>query len=164
MGTPGVNTEASHKIMCEVLSVGTHYTGGPGEIEAEFSGWSKSLSYIRRLRAAGVHRVSTRLFQVGGFLLGLKNEVTKENTAFSVMLGHIPERRIGVTQAGRISLLPKLCEVGDHVMIFKGGRVPVILRPQGNGGVKVVGEAHVYGIMDGEAVGPEVIWTELWVN
>ena len=160
----GGSTEACSKVLCEVLSVGTQYPGGPAETEAEFAKWSKSLSWIRNLRAGGVHRMSTRLFQVTGLLLGVGAEFTKESTTFSGVLGHTPERRMGVTRAGRICLLPKLSEEGDQVVILKGGRVPVVLRPKGDGCVQVVGEAYVHGIMDGEVVGPEVCWTDLWIS
>ena len=64
-------------------------------------------------------------------------------------------RRFRRTQRGRIGLLPELGESGDLVAVLTGGRVPIILKPQKDGYLTVVGDANVRGIMDGEAM-PDV--------
>ncbi|RYO79649.1 hypothetical protein DL764_010003 [Monosporascus ibericus] len=46
---------------------------------------------------------------------------------------------------------PRAVENGDQVWILSGAKVPVILRPTNEGRWKVVGEAYVHGIMQGEA-------------
>jgi hypothetical protein len=71
-------------------------------------------------------------------------------------------RRGAVTRGGSIGLVPINARVGDVVAVFTGGRVPIILRPEA-GHFNVVGDAYVYGIMDGEAMQDvkELEWIEL---
>jgi hypothetical protein len=71
-------------------------------------------------------------------------------------------RRGAVTRGGSIDLVPINARVGDVVAVFTGGRVPIILRPEA-GHFNVVGDADVYGIMDGEAIQDfkELEWIEL---
>ncbi|KAM7211973.1 Heterokaryon incompatibility protein (HET) domain containing protein [Rhypophila decipiens] len=153
-------TDTCDKIMCEILSVGTQFPGGPAETAEQFAQWRKSMWYIRKMKASKLDRVSKGLFQASSFIMGLKTEITKQNNAFTFMLRHCQERRMGVTQLGRMALFPKMTEQGDQVVILKGGRVPLVLRAKGNGYVELVGEAYVHGIMDGEAVNEHVRWSD----
>ena len=60
-----------------------------------------------------------------------------------------------VTENGRLGLGPHCIQHGDVVFLLRGAQVPVILRHeygQGGGTYRIVGEAYVLGIMDGEAV------------
>jgi len=59
-----------------------------------------------------------------------------------------------VTQLGNysVALSPGATRPGDMVCILFGLKVPIILRPNGEGAYQVVGECYVPGIMYGEAV------------
>ncbi|KAM7189290.1 Heterokaryon incompatibility protein (HET) domain containing protein [Naviculisporaceae sp. PSN 640] len=64
-----------------------------------------------------------------------------------------------VGDKGYIGLIPQLSERGDVIAIFRGARFPYVLRKKRSGryrysgkGYELVGEAYVYGIMDGEYV------------
>ena len=61
-------------------------------------------------------------------------------------------RRLFVTKNGYIGLGSKSVQAGDNVFVFPGGMVPLILRPSEQGIYRLVGEAYVHGIMNGEAV------------
>ena len=66
------------------------------------------------------------------------------------------ERRLGRGENGFLALLPAATEVRDKVVLVKGGRVPLVLRGDGSGqGYRLIGEAYVEGIMDGEAFDEE---------
>lgn len=54
--------------------------------------------------------------------------------------------------SNRIGLGPIEAQVGDSVCIFRGAGVPYVVRRQATGKCKLVGEAYVDGVMDGEAV------------
>jgi len=58
-------------------------------------------------------------------------------------------RRMILTKKGYLGLVPAETEKGDLVCILLGGDMPFILRPEGSY-YKVVGEAYIHGIMDGE--------------
>ena len=74
-----------------------------------------------------------------------------------------PGRKAFFTQGGRTGLGPDVAEVGDGVYIVQGANVPMILREAGNGQYRIVGQAYVYGVMDGEAMegDPKFEWVEL---
>ncbi|KAI1748758.1 heterokaryon incompatibility protein-domain-containing protein [Xylaria castorea] len=59
-------------------------------------------------------------------------------------------RALLLTKRGYLGLGPA-CQVGDHVCILRGGEVPFILRPI-NGHFRLVGDAYIHGIMEGEGM------------
>jgi len=54
------------------------------------------------------------------------------------------------TENGRMGLAPLSARLGDEIWNLKGAKIPFILRPQPDGGFKLIGEAYVHGIMQGE--------------
>ncbi|KAL8945460.1 MAG: hypothetical protein Q9211_000025 [Gyalolechia sp. 1 TL-2023] len=54
------------------------------------------------------------------------------------------------SQGGRPGLAPRNARAGDIICLFHGGNVPFILRPGESGRYTFIGEAYVYGIMQGE--------------
>lgn len=61
-------------------------------------------------------------------------------------------RRLGRAANGYLCLVPANAEVGDKVVLARGGRVPLVMREQGGTGYwRLVGEAYIQGIMDGQA-------------
>lgn len=51
-----------------------------------------------------------------------------------------------------VGLAPSGAEVGDVVCVIRGAQAPFVLRPDGRGRYRVVGEAYVDGIMFGESL------------
>ncbi|KAF5979312.1 heterokaryon incompatibility protein [Fusarium coicis] len=68
--------------------------------------------------------------------------------AFALMRMHT--RRVFMTSTGFVGVGPLDMQPGDEVCILLGGKVPYLLRPQGNESYTLVGEAYVHGIMHGE--------------
>jgi hypothetical protein len=58
-------------------------------------------------------------------------------------------RQFGVTTGGRVGLIPLSAKVGDDVGLFAGCRVPFVLRKFKNG-YRIMGDAYVHGVMNGE--------------
>ena len=71
--------------------------------------------------------------------------------SFMNRLGNSEDMRCIRTTNGWLGLAPKACRVGDVVALFRGGRVPLVLRANGAGKWKLVGAAYVHGVMYGEA-------------
>lgn len=67
------------------------------------------------------------------------------------------ERRLGSCEHGWLCLLPDGALKGDSVVLAEGGRVPLVLRPDGDGYYMYIGEAYIHGVMDGEAFQPELL-------
>lgn len=61
-------------------------------------------------------------------------------------------RRLVVSENGYLGIANESVRRGDHICIFLGGRMPVVLRPlQGDDAYRFVGECYVHGLMDGLA-------------
>jgi hypothetical protein len=58
-------------------------------------------------------------------------------------------RRMIKTEKGYIGLAPRLAQVGDQIGLFKGGKMPLILRPHGSNW-QLIGDSYIHGIMRGE--------------
>jgi len=60
------------------------------------------------------------------------------------------DRRMMRSKVGFIGLVPRLAIPGDRICVFEGGKVPLILRP--NGVLwELIGDSYIHGIMMGEA-------------
>ncbi|KAH8594896.1 heterokaryon incompatibility protein-domain-containing protein [Bisporella sp. PMI_857] len=98
--------------------------------------WSKPWFKIL-LVAVAVTTMKIRGYNIqelGGF---------KENTASS----HL--RRIMRTQKGYIGLVPRQAQQGDCIGLFKGGKLPLVVRQNGHLW-QLIGEAYIHGVMKGE--------------
>lgn len=62
-------------------------------------------------------------------------------------------RRIIRTRNGYIGLAPSYTRPGDWIGVFKGGKVPLVIRPDGPHWL-LIGECYIHGIMKGE------VWNE----
>lgn len=112
-----------------------------------FYSWRASLKPISDLRRWHVDRMLRPLGFVG--------YVRKTWHDFGEFLRYVEgayERRLGRGANGYLCLVPTTTEVGDKVVLAKGGRVPLVVRQDERPGYwQVVGEAYVHGIMDGQA-------------
>ncbi|ORY09664.1 hypothetical protein BCR34DRAFT_568008 [Clohesyomyces aquaticus] len=59
--------------------------------------------------------------------------------------------KFAVTRNGYAGLVPEDAQVGDQICLFHGGRVPFLVRDDGETS-KLVGECYVHGIMHGESL------------
>lgn len=72
-------------------------------------------------------------------------------SSFSLRLSHA---RFFTTDRGYAGLAPRGVQKGDKVVLFHGGAVPFLIRPNESPGgtYKLVGECYVHGIMHGEGL------------
>jgi hypothetical protein len=118
----------------------------------------------------------TRLEQLGGKLSAEKKAAISDRLALTVMGGMeesrnndrlwrrgefggtsgnesryaFADRRVIRTKEGPVGLAPSLAAPGDCVGVFGGGRLPLVLRPNGGNWLLISG-SYMHGIMDGEA-------------
>ncbi|KAL7893156.1 heterokaryon incompatibility domain-containing protein [Trichoderma sp. SZMC 28014] len=59
-------------------------------------------------------------------------------------------RRLARTKKGYLAVIPSQTVVGDHVALYKGGRMPFIVHRRGEGKKELIGPCYVHGIMYGE--------------
>ena len=111
-----------------------------------FYKWRASLKPIHDL-----HRWKPEGMLQSAGLLGYIVKSYHEFGDFARFLESSYGRRLGRAANGYLCLVPEATEVGDRVILARGGRVPLVVRDGGNGYRRLVGEAYVHGIMDGQA-------------
>lgn len=74
-----------------------------------------------------------------------------------------PNRKFFTTTKGFIGLGPRSVRPGDSVCIFSGGRVPFVLRKDGDHHC-LVGESYVHGLMEGQAIHNETEFEEILIR
>jgi hypothetical protein len=73
---------------------------------------------------------------------------------YVVLLGNFASGRQSCsTELGYFGWAPFNAKPYDKVCIFQGYPIPFILRPVDSGGFKVLGDAYLHGLMEGEAIG-----------
>jgi len=77
---------------------------------------------------------------------------SSDQMAFDLGLNLSPltDRGFIWTREGYLGLASALADVGDEIVVVKGGKVPLILRPEG-AHWRLQGDCYVRGIMNGEA-------------
>ncbi|RYO81406.1 hypothetical protein DL766_002177 [Monosporascus sp. MC13-8B] len=78
---------------------------------------------------------------------GRAGELTGE---FRSRLAALADRRVFRTARGYIGLAPALAGAGDEVVLVRGAKVPLVLRPRGEART-LQGDCYVRGVMRGEA-------------
>ncbi len=116
--------------------------------------WIASLTSMRTLLEAGI-RMLDATDSAGAayqFLPMLKSNWSTwlQNSEFTDLLDHSYNRRFAVTYKGYHCLTPPSARKSDMIAVFRGGDVPFVIREYGDDW-KLIGEAYVHGIMDGEA-------------
>jgi hypothetical protein len=69
---------------------------------------------------------------------------------YVIAMEYLHNRRPFISTEGYVGLVPAHSLPGDSICILYGAIVPFVLRRAINGEFELVGEAYVYGIMDGE--------------
>ncbi|KAK3340003.1 heterokaryon incompatibility protein-domain-containing protein [Lasiosphaeria hispida] len=132
----------------QTLCTGTMAQGGRYATSQLFYSWRASLRSIFQLRHWHVDSLLRPLAFVGYLM-----HTWREYNEFACLLEHVYERRLGRGEDGFLVLLPERAEVGDRLVLVKGGRQPLVLRGEGSAGeglYRFVGEAYIHGAMNGE--------------
>jgi len=133
---------------------------------------------LMRIAAADLYRSTTGDVEriqdegIGSFsqfyklLWGSLRHITSEDARLrstslgyqSAMLCAGRGRRPFLSSDNRVDLAPESAAVGDVITVFYGSDVPFVLRLDKNGRHRLLGEAYVHGIMDGELMAQNT-WT-----
>ncbi|OQO14644.1 hypothetical protein B0A48_00025 [Cryoendolithus antarcticus] len=120
----------------EVLTAGNNLPGGPEATRRVFEDWLGTLSPVRNLLL--VKSATTTLYKSLAFAVYLR-KTWQSFGEFSDVLDHVYNR-----------------QAGDLIVVCKGGRVPLCLRPADQVTFTLMGEAYVHGVMNGEAFDEEL--------
>ncbi|KAK8100471.1 uracil phosphoribosyltransferase-domain-containing protein [Apiospora kogelbergensis] len=132
----------------KTLCAGTYDEEDPAATEALYEKWSRSLEVLRK----NERRFGSAGYGMHPLAYLLQSSAWEEGfPEFSVYCECAIERRLAWCANGWLALLPDGARMGDRIVLAEGGRVPLVLRPDGDGYNTFVGEAYVHGIMNGEA-------------
>lgn len=134
----------------QTLCAGTYQDGDVERTKALFDEWSQSLQLIRSLFEKYPQAVEKMPSLV---LVSYWKTFWEGYSPFWPYIACAIGRRLGRAANGWLCLLPGDAEVGDRIILARGGRVPLVIRPLVgvDGCFSFVGEAYIHGIMDGEA-------------
>lgn len=122
-------------------------------------------AFLQTLSAAEIHdsarvQVELEIWEKGtSFLFGLiysafvllRNFVTaRPFLLFEIQGRYALHRSVARTEGGFLGLASHATETGDMVMICKGSSVHLIMRRCGEDEFRLIGDAYVHGIMEGE--------------
>ena len=152
--TPDEEPEDQLAVYWQTLCTGTYVaaanaSGRGRKIASQklFYSWRASLKPLYQLHRWNADRMLRPL----GFV-GYVVKTFRLFSEFTLFLEGSYGRRLGRAANGYLCLVPAAAEVGDKVILARGGRVPLVVREdRGTGYWRLVGEAYVHGIMDGEA-------------
>ncbi|KAH8779833.1 heterokaryon incompatibility protein-domain-containing protein [Diaporthe sp. PMI_573] len=132
------------------LCAGTYQDGSVGKTKALFDEWSQRLQPIRSLFENHPQAVEKMPSLV---MLSFAKAFWTGYSPFWPYISSANGRRLGRAVNGWLCLLPGETEVGDKIILARGGRVPLVIRPLTDDEecFSLVGEAYIHGIMDGEA-------------
>jgi hypothetical protein len=92
----------------------------------------------------------------------LPRKITPEQTLLRQVMAASAGKRIALSKKGQFCLVPACSQIGDRITVLLGANVPYILRPayenpaevvlEGRLKGRLIGDAYVHGIMDGEAL------------
>ena len=127
-------------------------------VQSEYQQWFVQTHYsLRILRRC--HLLRFRLVCLFATCFGIARVIILDKLkirrpleiSFINRVGSSTDNRCIRTTGGWLGLAPAACRVGDVAALFRGGKVPLVLRADGAGKWKPVGAAYVHGVMYGEA-------------
>ena len=74
-------------------------------------------------------------------------EVFPYDSAIAIWTKH---KKFCTTDGNRLGMVPHAAKEGDIICAFQGAVTPFVLRPDGSGNYRLVGECYVHGLMDGK--------------
>ncbi|KAK8034135.1 hypothetical protein PG993_009130 [Apiospora rasikravindrae] len=144
---PPDNDNDASSVYWKTLCAGTYADDDAAATEKLFRAWSRSLEVLRK----NEKRFGSLGYGVHPLAYVLSSACAEGFPEFALYCECAVERRLGWCGNGWLALLPEGARMGDRIVLAEGGRVPLVLRPDGDGYFTFVGEAYVHGIMNGEA-------------
>ena len=125
----------------EVVNSDSILTPGP-EYARSFSAWCEATRLMVEWGNTGRKNWSHDEFH------NLCVEGTLFESAFSIFS---IQRKFCTTEGKRLAMVPRAAQKGDIICAFLGAKTPFVLRPDGSGNYRLVGECYVRGLMCGES-------------
>lgn len=150
-------------VYCRTLLSGCLYGSDYDHIAAIYTWWQVTLIPFKLLFTLRLDRVwflwtfyllSGAFFWLFADIFRLRFlrkylEVSPTDGLFHKMMTNTAYRRMIRSDSGLIGLAPPLTQPEDMIVLCKGGKLPLILRPRGSDW-ELIGDCYIHGIMDGK--------------
>lgn len=131
----------------QTLCTGTYVDWNAARTETLYRHWLENIEAVRKT----VKRYGAVASKLTPLVSANNSSSWKGFSDFVRLLPGAFERRLGWATNGWLCLLPEAARPGDRIVLAEGGRVPLVVRPDGDGYHMFIGETYIQGIMDGEA-------------
>jgi hypothetical protein len=168
----GRSHEAEHRWVNDIQSlVGLHMSDYRSELHSEQMSAVWRIAVADHLHKPGLGYTRATVEDAGGYdayvqLLELSNRSTGHENYSQTrktlerqswdyrksLVNCAMQRRPICSEDGRVGIGPDLCQADDIICVFHGARIPFIVRKCESGEYRLIGEAYVHGIMDGEYI------------
>ncbi|KAE9375052.1 hypothetical protein N431DRAFT_373084 [Stipitochalara longipes BDJ] len=118
--------------------------------EQAFTSWRHAMKAPRMLKKYRIDNFRGMYNYLAAVGYGVTDIVYDGDGLFLTLMRPAFYSKFAITEMGNFALVPPTTKVGDQVGLFKGGKVPLILRQKDNQW-RLVGESYVHGIMDGNS-------------
>jgi hypothetical protein len=143
--TGELRTRAFWRTLCTDIS--------PNHLESAeqaFTSWRRAMKAPRVLKKYRVDKFRDMYNYLAAVGYSVTDTVYDGDGLFFMLMRPAFYSRFAITKMGYFALVPSTTRVDDQVGLFKGGKVPLIIRQEDNQS-RLVGESYVHGIMQGEA-------------
>jgi hypothetical protein len=142
--TGELRTRAFWRTLCTDVSP-NHFESA----EQAFASWRQAMKAPRVLKKYRVDKFRDMYNYLAAVGYGVTDTVYDGDGLFLMLMRPAFYSRFAITKTGYFALVPPTTRVGDQVGLFKGGKVPLIVRQEDNQS-RLVGESYIHGIMQGE--------------
>jgi hypothetical protein len=118
--------------------------------EQAFTSWRQAMKAPRVLKKYRVDKFRGMYNYLAAVGYSVTDTIYDGDGLFLTLMRSAFYSRFAITKMGYFALVPPTTKVGDQVGLFKGGKVPLIVRQEDNQW-RLVGESYVHGIMQGDA-------------
>ena len=138
----------------------TLYAGhvDPAEIEQNEADFLNQRKFLRNARAVQALGIMTRpgirnvnVSMIPGYEGPVRSNKKGDKQPSKFVQEKSLLRRLARTEKGYLGLVPPETEVGDLIVLLKGGRLPFVMKQHGHQTWELIGPSYVHGIMHGEA-------------
>lgn len=143
-----LSEDKASSVFWHTLCAGTYKDESADKTEAIFKAWSDGLQPVREFLAKHLRTSKNVPSMAIATYMRSSWDQYSEFWPYTACARH---RRMGTAANDWLCLLPEETRVGDKIILACGGRVPLVVRSDGDGYNQFIGEAYIHGIMDGEA-------------
>jgi hypothetical protein len=142
--------------VCWMTCVAGDVRNDEAAVELDWQNFQKRqwwIRWVRRLHVQNLLHPWLIVVIIGHILRGLG--VRNPELGFRIRTERLINRKAACTESGYCGLVPGIAQLGDKIILAKGGKLPLVLRRVGTKW-EFIGDSYIHGFMSGERWNREV--------